>query len=135
MQPQTQKVQPFVPPPPPPPGAVQRLFTTGTDTMDAEIRITSHAGEITGDDIAFLKDYLSFLEKGWSRRKSVAATPVAAPEPVPAMMSGPPPSMSPYHATHDYQADGNRPSRWLLSAQINAMTPQEAQNNIRKAQP
>lgn len=70
------------PPPPTPPrtGALQRSFTTGTDTMDAVITITSHAGEITGEDIAFLKDYLEFMERSWSRRKpQQPATPVVPP--------------------------------------------------------
>lgn len=56
-------------PPTPPAGAFQRSFTTGTDSMDATITITSHAGAISREDIEFLKQYLDFLEKSWSRRK------------------------------------------------------------------
>jgi hypothetical protein len=59
-------------PPPLPPnstGTTQRTFTTGTDTMDATITITSHAGAISREDIDFLKDYLDFLGKSWSRPK------------------------------------------------------------------
>jgi hypothetical protein len=62
-------------PPPPPPGATQRTFTTGTDTMDATVTITSHAGAISREDIEFLKDYLDFLGKSWSRRSKPRVTP------------------------------------------------------------
>lgn len=124
-----------LPPPPLPVGAVERMFTTGTDTMDAEIRITSHAGEITGDDIAFLKEYLSFLEKSWARRKPAVAAPVAAPEPVSAMKSGPPPppSMSasmPIMVTKQQESDLR--AAGYTQEQINAMTPQQAHENLAK---
>jgi len=70
MQPTTEKrLAPTSPPSAPPLGAVQRTFTTGNEAMDAAITITSHAGEITGEDIAFLREYLDFLERSWARRK------------------------------------------------------------------
>jgi hypothetical protein len=65
--PQQQPQRQGPPPSPLPPGAAQRTFTTGTDTMDASITITSHTGTISQEDIEFLKNYLDFLEKGWSR--------------------------------------------------------------------
>jgi hypothetical protein len=50
-------------------GLYQRTFTTGNDDIDASITIVSRSGGVTSEDIAFLKDYLDFLEKSWSRRK------------------------------------------------------------------
>ena len=55
-------------PSPPPPGIIQRTFTTGNETIDATITISSRSGEISGDDVEFLKDYLDFLAKGWRRK-------------------------------------------------------------------
>ncbi|HEX7151676.1 MAG TPA: hypothetical protein VF618_09330 [Thermoanaerobaculia bacterium] len=64
---------------PPPAGGVQRSFSTGTDTMDAVITITSHTGTVSRDDIEFLKDYLEFLGKGWSRQPRAASLTVLRP--------------------------------------------------------
>jgi hypothetical protein len=104
--------------PPPPAGAVRRTFTTGTDTMEAAITITSHAGAISSDDIAFLKDYLEFLGKGWSRRKPEAATPVVAPEPA---------------SRHSERTQSQLLAIGCSQEEINGMTDQDAQNKITMA--
>jgi hypothetical protein len=120
--------------PPPSAGAVRRTFTAGNEAMDAAITITSHAGEITGDDIAFLKEYLSFLEKGWARRKP----PVAAAAPVPTISTPPPPPPSMSASVQlmiTKQMDSDLRAAGFSEEQINAMTPEEAQDNLRKAQP
>jgi len=114
----------------PPSGATRKTFTTASPTMDAEITISTHSGELTIEDLEDVYDYVGALVKRWGRVRPATTHQVESrevePPPRPASVVASMPIMVTKQMETDLRENG------YSQEQIGQMTPQQAHDNLRK---